>query len=328
MLPYAIDEKHNNIYILLGQEKPYASWHDGGTICDFGGSVAKKDSGPHYTAAREFHEETCAIVRWDEDEQLPASGRSTYVPLAKKLATGQYTMRMLHALDNNRVYVCYLKQIRFDPSIPHRVQTMMSTLRHVRSLINAQGHYVVEPYEQQIASHPAVALNERGNIVSVNRDYLEKQSLSWVSLVQLEEWCAAGENPKLLRESFRKRVEVLLDQFKLMLRPRWEIQHKISHQGIKNEPASRSSLRLHAPPGFEPRRKQESKQRAPGHRGEQEDGADGPAQEPDAEDPGVQHAAPPARGRELAAHTAPEPGPEVRGHQPGAPESKTQVPSG
>lgn len=227
ILCYGIDQVHNNIYFLLGSER-YASfntWHDGGPWCDFGGSLkASIDRGSHYNAAREFHEETLACVPFDKRETLPKYGRETYTGIAKKLARGEYTMRALSRINATHVYCTYLKQIPFDAGLPHKFSVLLNTLRHVHGIIKQHHVYVVQPNQQKdIIQHPAFTLNDRGNISKVNKDFMEKNALTWVSLQTLEKLALTNEHDgkPYLRESFRQRLRMILQQFQSMVQPRW-----------------------------------------------------------------------------------------------------------
>ena len=226
ILCYGIDRQHNNIYFLLGSERyaTFGNWHDGGPWCDFGGSLkASIDRGSHYNAAREFNEETLACVPFDKKEVLPKYGRETYTGIAKKLARGEYTIRLLSKISSTHVYCTYLKQIPFDASIPHKFSVLLNTLRHVHGIIKQHNVYVVQPQQKEIIQHPAFILNDRGNISKVNKDYMEKNALTWVSLQTLEKLVHVNEHDgkPYLRESFLQRLRMILQQFQSMVAPRW-----------------------------------------------------------------------------------------------------------
>ena len=62
---------------------------------------------------------------------------------------------------------------------------------------------------------PIVRLNVNDEAVGVSKDFLEKQSIQWLSIAQVQESLHSEKlrQPYVFRNSFRQRMKVVLDQF-------------------------------------------------------------------------------------------------------------------
>ncbi len=176
VLPYGICPQHNQIFFLLGSERILPNWHDSGKFSDFGGSTKYKNEPPPTCAAREFFEETCAAVAWNGDEVL-----NSYEGIEGDLRNEKYTLCLKTNIDQHKMYLTYVKQIKFDPKIPRHVSTITSNLLRIRNLVRLNGKYVFAESDAPVKDHPALKI-EDGVCVGVSRDFLEKQQLVWVSI--------------------------------------------------------------------------------------------------------------------------------------------------
>lgn len=217
VLPYSCDPSHNNIYFLLGAERRMPRWVDSNKWSDFGGAP-KHDETAADCAGREFHEETCAAVKWDEgegDENIHFVRQSS-LPVINDLKSGNFSFKMITLIDDDRYYATYIKQVPFDGSIHRRTNTLLSSLGRIRMDVRQSGSHEMNNYEKStVLEHPAVRLNTDDECIHVSKDYLEKQSVQWVSIPQLEESLKNDNtrNPYVLRDSFRGRVQNILQQF-------------------------------------------------------------------------------------------------------------------
>ena len=173
------------------------------------------DIGPEYTAAREFDEETCASVRYWENEELP---RRSYAAIAESLIAKEYTFKITTLINDDLVYYCYVKQIPWDPSAP---KTHVSTFNSLLKMKNELARGVSNPDDlPSLLDHPAVQGIDSPTM-HVNGDFLEKPAVRWWSLPQLrkavrDRRCIItykNMRAEQLRSSFRSRLEVVLKEF-------------------------------------------------------------------------------------------------------------------
>lgn len=224
VLPYSCDPSHNNIYFLLGAERKLPKWHDSSKWSDFGGAPKKKKGmleNEAECAGREFHEETLGAVKWHEDENGKGNNvnfvRQNSLPIIKDLEAGNFHFKMVTLIDDDRYYTTYVKQVPFDASVQRRTNNLLSSLGRIRMDVKNSGFHDLNSYEKtSIKEHPSVRLNAEDQCIGVSKDYLEKQSLQWLSIPQIQD-CLDGEkgqkNNYVLRDSFKGRVQNILDQF-------------------------------------------------------------------------------------------------------------------
>ena len=157
---------------------------------------------------REFHEETCAIVKFFADEKLP---RKHYNIVMRELKKEKYYMRVEFEHDNHKKYVTFVKQIPWNASYPTRFS------ESINKLIKYTKGTAKIPVSEE---HPAVTNLEEEEI-KINRDYMEKQAIQYWSMPQLKSAIAATRHvlghrcnrPEMLRESFVSRLASIMEKF-------------------------------------------------------------------------------------------------------------------
>ena len=263
VIPYAIDTQHNCLYILLGSERVYPKWRESGKFSDFGGARKTQEESPEMCAAREFFEETSAII-----SEIP--GLENIENVKNVLESKKYTYRITTICDSERYYVTFVKQVPFDASIQRRYAHNMRMLYHARQEARNGGAYTPLNEEERsfLSTHPAVRMNDEGKVVHVKREYVEKQTLQWVSLPHIREAIMRGEsgvppckmppNAIVLRDTFRWRMKLLLPKFEEAcqnalgrgkLLSRAPIKPLKSH--VRSQTVSEFNNYPRPPPGFE-----------------------------------------------------------------------------
>ena len=219
ILPYAIDNQHNNIFFLLGSERTIPNWIDSGKFSDFGGSTKYKGESPETTAAREYHEETCCCVPFNESE-VDMDIRTSWKYIVEELKNEKYSFCLRTNIDDNKCYYTYVKQIPFHAGIPRKSSNIISSLLRIRNIVRATGKYKFGPSDT-IQSHPAIKKNTEGHCIGVSRDYLEKQQLIWISIThaqmllkgQVPENSTRGRRQFIFRDSFKARFQSIVSEF-------------------------------------------------------------------------------------------------------------------
>ena len=83
--------------------------------------------------------------------------------------------------------------------------------------VKNSGFHELNTYEKSsIKEHPSVRLNAEDQCIGVSKDYLEKQSLQWLSIPQIQDSLdneKGQKNNYVLRDSFKGRVQNILQQF-------------------------------------------------------------------------------------------------------------------
>ena len=179
ILTFAVCDKTNAVYFLLGREKFFKKYRcDSEKWSDFGGR-SKPGEDAEAVAAREFFEETCGCVRYASgDDPSPREIRES-------LLRKEYVYRFEFDVRNSDggVYTTFVRQVPLQPSST----TLFSRVR--RGLEEAQ----------------------------TSPDFLEKTKLAWFGLQQVRN--AAYSTPMLrcdnyqreyVRRWFRDRVRVIL----------------------------------------------------------------------------------------------------------------------
>lgn len=206
ILCYAIDPTWGNIYWLLGRERFVKGWKGSEKWSDFGGST-KPGEKPSQTAAREFHEETLAMVPFFEDEPTP---RQSYDHIARALDRGEYTYRIETPIGASGSYVTYVCQIPLRPGVTSEVEATYT------ELVSAQ-KTILEGRPLPLIEHPAFVTSTPPRI---NNDFLEKTTVRYWSspvmqratvnysgLIQNRQKSA---RPEQLRNTFRYRLKIAL----------------------------------------------------------------------------------------------------------------------
>lgn len=205
ILCFSVDPTYAGIYFLLGKEKKTYKFRGSEKWSDFGGSCKNGESAEE-CAAREFHEESAAIVSFWSDEPLP---RPSYHPIVDELNKEQYYMKVEFEHTADVKYVTFVKQVAWDPSYP------MAFAKTINQLIK----YTKGEAVPQTEVHPAVT--NLGQQAQINRDYMEKQALQYWSIPQLKSAVTANKHvlglkcnrPEMLRETFVSRLASVLEKF-------------------------------------------------------------------------------------------------------------------
>lgn len=157
ILPYAVyedDHVGRTIYFLLGQQH-YEFHHQ--KIWNLFSGYSEDNELSYETCAREFFEESCAIVYInDKNETLPHIDDS----IIKEKVINETTAKIVHTVDNKR-YIIYLLEIPFDKELPTR-------FRNTIDCINKINVY-----------HPSH--------LSKQRLFTEKKQLQWFSFDHLQD---------------------------------------------------------------------------------------------------------------------------------------------
>ena len=226
ILCYVIPPHWGGIYVLLGKERPVLNWPEGSSKwSDFGGGRGEVDGSAEGTAAREFVEETLAVVKYFDTDTLP---RQTHDDITLSLQRQEYTFKFYISYETSpeRHFVVFVKQIPWDPDCVDRfVETRYR-------LMDARAHYGSYEWMRFMYHHPAVQViagaseceqskKQQTDAVSctqkirVNYDFLEKTQLWMWSLPQLQ--TAVENNGKLrngeyCRDSFLRFLPILLQE--------------------------------------------------------------------------------------------------------------------
>jgi len=172
VLPIAQDLATGTVYVLLGKERRVHGWADSETWSDFGGRVDDaRDSDAEAAAAREYWEETCALVSWGGS--APALRVRYYDPraalvrsacvfdecdsLARALRDGEYALRL--CADDN---VTFVKIIPFEAALPHSFDVVWREL-HARFFAQ-----VVRPAQRERRAQPLPAYVDDHDVPAVH----------------------------------------------------------------------------------------------------------------------------------------------------------------
>ncbi len=155
ILPFAIaPNAANDIYVLLGKEENIPGWNFGShKWCDFSGGTDRTDIDVETTAAREFVEESMAVVPLKTNPyqhyqtktyiENSRSEKHIYIQVEdvyQDLKEGNYThkitmMKPIKTEDHCVLKcVCYLKRIPWQPELPAHFDAVRYRLFHIRSL--------------------------------------------------------------------------------------------------------------------------------------------------------------------------------------------------
>ena len=213
ILAYCIDPQWGDIFFLLGKEKYNRHWQSGSEKWgDFGGSRFQFELDPETTAAREFVEETCATVKYFENDSLP---RTSSDDIADSLRRGYYTSKFYVSYHSvkQEYFVVFVKEIPWDPECVQRFSTVRQLLKSA-NIFYGTNHWKRAPMQH----HPAITINPNKirNPILTNKDYLEKIQLSYWSFQQLQYACEHNgmlRDGEYCRKSFYDFLHVLISEF-------------------------------------------------------------------------------------------------------------------
>ena len=178
LLCYCVDPTWSRLYFLLGKERKNPRWKVGSERwSDFGGRVCAKAMTAEDTAAKEFVEETLAMVKYFEGDTLP---RTQWYDIAESLRRGEYTFQFTFGLaDENdstgaRNYTTFVKQVPWDPEALSRFDVCREMM------MNPSSHTGTPPWLSYICNNPGLLPNQQ-----VRRDFLEKKALGLWSIPQV-----------------------------------------------------------------------------------------------------------------------------------------------
>ena len=107
-------------------------------------------------------------------------------PIIRDLEKGNFTFKMITLIDDDLYYATYVKQVPFDGSV-RRTNNLLNGLNRMRTDIKSEGKHTLNSFEKHtLAEHPSVRLNVNDEAVGVSKDFLEKQSIQWLSIAQVQ----------------------------------------------------------------------------------------------------------------------------------------------
>ena len=169
---FTVDPTYSRLYFLLGKERHNVRWPNGSDRwSDFGGRVASADTCAEDTAAREFFEETLAVVKYFPDDTIPRTGWSD---IAADLKQGKFTLRVTQG-NGVRKFVIFVKQIPWDPEVVSRFSLYRTALTCPR---------FVPPPHFTLTTHPSL-MRPNLAVPVVRKEFLEKKMLGLWSVPQL-----------------------------------------------------------------------------------------------------------------------------------------------
>ena len=164
LLCFAVDPSFSCVYFLLGKERHNVRWPNGSNRwSDFGGRTASSDTCAEETAAREFFEETLAVVKYFDTDTLPRQG---WGDIVDDLRSGRYAMRLTQG-DSRRKFVTFVKQIPWDPAVVSRFSTYRTALTCPRFGVGGDT-------PPNVAYHPGL-LRTHMDMPVMRKEFLEKK---------------------------------------------------------------------------------------------------------------------------------------------------------
>jgi 8-oxo-dGTP pyrophosphatase MutT (NUDIX family) len=213
LLCYSVDPTWSRVYFLLGKERRNPRWKLGSERwSDFGGRVCSKAETAEDTAAKEFVEETLAVVKYFDSDTVP---RTQWADIADSLRSGEYTFRLTFCCnaEEPRNYVTFVKQIPWDPGALQRFDLCREMV------VNPSLHINSARWAKYMHNNPAIVHTGTGGSVQVKRDFMEKKMLGLWSIPHLQH--AIDSNGVLThkdgkvercRTSFTGTVELVLSE--------------------------------------------------------------------------------------------------------------------
>lgn len=231
---FSVDPMWGNIYFWLGKERKNLRWPQGSeTWSDFGGRPTDENEDPPHIAAREFLEETCAMLRYFEHDSIPRRGMED---IAASLRNNDYlfciTMWTQGPTGEKRMFVTYVKQVPWSPDAFHAFQEAHQYLHKLRS--QAAAHALRNVHEiLSVFPHPSIKYTPElaGGVacdVTINKDFLEKKSIRMWSIPQLR----AAIELQLLREQREKQRKHRVLGF---LEPPGDGHHIVKSLAVRSE---------------------------------------------------------------------------------------------
>lgn len=203
ILCYAYADTTHDIYFLLGRDRPSPDWPRGSTRwSDFGGGLLPGETETE-GAAREFVEESMAIVALPGDCVHERSGPfENQASVQSLLEQKKYTFRVAANVvsrdeatpavnGSRRVRVCYVNRIPWQPDLPEKFDKIKEALDKLGDTENMQDvlHYY-HNLSPDMQTHPALEIDKdaTGTVVGVyvKPEYREKQQIGWWSLHRLK----------------------------------------------------------------------------------------------------------------------------------------------
>jgi hypothetical protein len=114
ILPFSIDPRYGITYFWLGKERNIPGWFGSRRWSDFGGGIEPGES-EYQCAAREFHEETMAVLPINSVEKRGKHCRETYDVISHELVLGKYALRVVTTSPGGVDHVTFVKQIPWYP---------------------------------------------------------------------------------------------------------------------------------------------------------------------------------------------------------------------
>jgi hypothetical protein len=152
ILPFAIaPNPEGDIFFLLGKEEAIPGWRFGSNRwADFGGGTDAEDVDMEFTSAREFVEETMAVIPFDHPRRCKprfAGNFTSMEDLAQSLRNGSFRHKVIMRqtstkpspkkndgkIVHNRSTVTYIKQIPWDPNLPRYFDSVRRKLVKLRT---------------------------------------------------------------------------------------------------------------------------------------------------------------------------------------------------
>jgi len=236
ILCYAYTETTHDIFFLLGRERPALDWPRGSNRwSDFGGCLIPGETEVH-GAAREFVEETMAVVPFAAEE-MNVSRFVDVSQVERVLDDKKFTFRV--AVDvsdraivtenehSKKLRVCYVKRIPWQPDLPERFDQVRDVLDRLATLASENMERAIEFYDSltsDMKHHPAIVLarREEGDSIqsiSVKAEYREKNQIGWWSLHRLKAVIKNGgayKNKYCFRIGFLSTLAVVVEHFSIM----------------------------------------------------------------------------------------------------------------
>ena len=135
LLCFVVDPVWSRVYFLLGKERKMHNWRQGSEKwSDFGGKTSPGAPTAEETAAKEFWEESLAVVKYFADDALP---RKHYGDIARSLRRGEYLFQiqiLFGTATDPRHHVTFVKQIPWDPHVVFRFNKCRRRLMLHRNL--------------------------------------------------------------------------------------------------------------------------------------------------------------------------------------------------
>jgi 8-oxo-dGTP pyrophosphatase MutT (NUDIX family) len=141
LLCVVVDPVWFRVYFLLGKERRTPHWRAGSNKwSEFGGKVCADAPTAEDTAAKEFVEETLAVVKFFDHDTLP---RTQYADIAASLRNGEYIFKIkiiFGTAGDPCHHVTFVKQIPWDPATVARFQTCRDLIVQPAGLSRAAVH--------------------------------------------------------------------------------------------------------------------------------------------------------------------------------------------